>query len=322
METTNQIPNDLVKFPKSPLRLPENIPDAEYSDPDSSFSPDSSFLENQQVSQAHGFVEYQNLVFSNITNRMKDLFPNKLHIPFEHRAIAINWMLQLFPLFNYNEETKYASIALFDQIISTKPIPTNQIQLYVAVCVWIESKINEVSIPSLSDLIFICAHAYTENEFKECEIDILNTLSFDVAMDITPLILLQSFLIELGFLSTSLNPIPRIAFFFLENAIFLPHFSSMDPITIALASIYLSYFSSNCPGSLYVDQKIMSHERIYKYALNISDIAHQTLKSCQGSIYEEISQYFNSVNVPFELFQSNFSYPLTKEGVTSFFKTK
>lgn len=90
------------------------------------------------------------------------------------------WMATVATNFKLSVGTISLSYLLFEEYVVRTAAPTNKWELIICTCMNIASKYHEVYSPVLSDFSDATEYAITEDEIKECEIDLLTTLNFDL----------------------------------------------------------------------------------------------------------------------------------------------
>ena len=294
-------------------------PENEYSDPDSSFSDSSSSPQKStqdfQNNIYQGTNEYKSLIFLNIRKHQNEPNNSPLLIQENYREIAINWIIDSCYEMRMLEETLFSTVALFDKVTSKKNLSTNQILLFAATSLWIESKIEEAITPLLSDFVYLCGNRYQDKAFLKCEREILYLVEYSLTIN-TPIVLLNSFLQDLGI--DSLNPINSLSKFFANSALFISNFQAMDPTTIALACLFLGYDASGVDGHFPRGKSLSSSNLIFKYANLILLFGNRILDKCSGRIFEDLYSILDQTNISFEAFRSNLTIPFSIQNVEDF----
>ncbi|EAY21694.1 Cyclin, N-terminal domain containing protein [Trichomonas vaginalis G3] len=99
----------------------------------------------------------------------------------DFRIIVIDWCIRVYFEMKLNMETLTLGIYIFNSILRRKGIKRCHLQLFAATSLWIASKIEETSTPTLSDYITVCSDSYSAKEFYACEKYILRAMNYDVA---------------------------------------------------------------------------------------------------------------------------------------------
>ena len=95
------------------------------------------------------------------------------------RTILIDWLIDANNIFHFKEETLYTTIYILDSYLSKKCIQKKRFQLLGIASLLLAAKLNEIYFRRIADYAFITDNAYTQDEIKFMEEDILKTLNFD-----------------------------------------------------------------------------------------------------------------------------------------------
>ena len=80
--------------------------------------------------------------------------------------------------FNYSFETWCLTVALLDRFLFAQPICTDMLQLAGLAAFFVAAKLEEVDAPQLSELVSICARAYSKVNLRTMELILLGKLQF------------------------------------------------------------------------------------------------------------------------------------------------
>ncbi|XP_013091041.1 G2/mitotic-specific cyclin-B-like [Biomphalaria glabrata] len=94
------------------------------------------------------------------------------------RAILIDWLCQVHTRFRLLQETLYLTVAIIDRYLQQKPISRQRLQLLGVSAMLVASKYEEQYAPEVADFVYITDNAYTKQDVREMEQDILKTLEF------------------------------------------------------------------------------------------------------------------------------------------------
>lgn len=98
------------------------------------------------------------------------------------RKVLIDWLIDVHFNFKLLPETLFITINLLDRFTGKLQIPRKKYQLVGATCLFIASKYEEIYPPLIKDFKFITDNAYTIEEIKNMEKNILEQLDFEVTM--------------------------------------------------------------------------------------------------------------------------------------------
>lgn len=96
------------------------------------------------------------------------------------RRIIIDWLVDLHAEFRLQEETLYMTIDVFDRFLATRVVSRAQAQLVSMAAFLIACKYEEIQCPSIHDIAFLSAGAYSVAQIRDMESIVLNALHFEV----------------------------------------------------------------------------------------------------------------------------------------------
>lgn len=136
------------------------------------------------------------------------------------RAVLINWLVDVVVDFRLHDRTLFLAVSLVDRFISHRPVCRNDLQLLGVTCLFIASKFEELDPPKVSQYSDITAFDCSPVSILHSEVEILNTLNFDIVAphcldyldlfcytlqiptkDSSPVYVFSKYLIEISFLS-------------------------------------------------------------------------------------------------------------------------
>jgi len=97
------------------------------------------------------------------------------------RAVLIDWLVEVQQQFKLLQETLFLTVSVIDRYLAKvgKTLHKSRLQLVGVSAMLVASKFEEVYCPEISDFVYITDNAYTDEEIRATELDILNTLCFD-----------------------------------------------------------------------------------------------------------------------------------------------
>jgi len=98
------------------------------------------------------------------------------------RAILVDWMVEVHTAFEMVGETLYLAVNLVDRYLEHVQVKRTQLQLVGVTSVLVACKYEETHPPTLRQVVHITDHAYTTQEVREMERDILHTLGFHLSI--------------------------------------------------------------------------------------------------------------------------------------------
>lgn len=96
------------------------------------------------------------------------------------RAILVDWLIEVHYQYNFKRKTLFQAIYILDLYLSKKTIERIKFQLLGIACLLIASKVNEIDYPRLGEFVHITDDAYTIQELLNVEIDVMQTLNFEI----------------------------------------------------------------------------------------------------------------------------------------------
>lgn len=181
---------------RSPMRVEklEMIPFESY--PNSPFiikDQDSVYKYNKQMNfPGNDFLDirgipfsyiWSHLIFKKSDNICRSLYMDlQTDITKDMYEIVIDWLVDVHRKFKMKSETLFLCIAVMNKYLETNNIRKEIFQLVSTACMLIASKYEEIYPPPIEDFIYICADAYTKNEFVQMEAMILSDVSFNLVI--------------------------------------------------------------------------------------------------------------------------------------------
>eukprot|EP00656_Telonema_subtile_P049061 TRINITY_DN6023_c0_g1_i4.p1 TRINITY_DN6023_c0_g1~~TRINITY_DN6023_c0_g1_i4.p1 ORF type:complete len:300 (-),score=101.70 TRINITY_DN6023_c0_g1_i4:387-1286(-) len=97
------------------------------------------------------------------------------------REILVDWLVEVHTKFNLQPAVLYTTVQLIDRFLSAEAVARSKLQLVGITAMLIASKMEEIYPPEVKDFVYISDKAYTQDEIKKMEQQMLNTLKFKVA---------------------------------------------------------------------------------------------------------------------------------------------
>ncbi|KAL6950186.1 hypothetical protein ACO0QE_000862 [Hanseniaspora vineae] len=98
------------------------------------------------------------------------------------RAILVDWLVQVHESFRLFPETLYLGVQIMDRFMALKKVSLSKLQLLAITSLFIAAKYEEVVLPKLEKYTYMTDNAYTDQQLKDAEMFILNTLEFDIVV--------------------------------------------------------------------------------------------------------------------------------------------
>ena len=117
-------------------------------------------------------------------DRITDVFTMHTDINSKMWSILVEWMWEVSYKFKLYTRTVELSIEILHRLLSTqKHLARKWLQLIGLCSLVLASKHEEVMIPHMGDFIYICDHAYTSEQLKNCEMNCISILDFQINFD-------------------------------------------------------------------------------------------------------------------------------------------
>ncbi|XP_038580733.1 G1/S-specific cyclin-E2-like [Micropterus salmoides] len=98
------------------------------------------------------------------------------------RSILLDWLIEVSEAYTLHRQTFYLAQDYFDRFMLTQNnIEKNMLQLIGITCLFIASKMEEACPPKLSQMAYVTAGTYYEDEILQMELIILKALSWNLS---------------------------------------------------------------------------------------------------------------------------------------------
>lgn len=186
------------------------------------------------------------------------------------RRILVNWLIDVHLNFKLLPETLFIAINLLDRFTQQQQIERKNYQLVGITCLLIAAKYEEIYPPLIGHFRHITDDAYSIQQIKETELQILTKLDFDVFVPSS-----LSFLERFGKLAGLNQKCFSLSFYFLELSMIEHSMSSYKPSHLASSAIFISKKITQQPNPwspLMVEQTGYSENDLTKCAKDITAI--------------------------------------------------
>ncbi|KAF7714290.1 Uncharacterized protein PECH_000418 [Penicillium ucsense] len=173
--TTVIYPNAAVAFDREILRAKQVVEDSLTAEEIEEDLYDSSMV-----------AEYATEIFDYLRIKEIEMLPaadymtNQGEIQWSMRSILMDWLVQVHLRFKYLPETLFLCVNLVDRFLSRKVVSMGKLQLVGATALFIAAKYEEVSPPSINEILFMVDGGYTVDEILKAERFMLNILNYDI----------------------------------------------------------------------------------------------------------------------------------------------
>ncbi|KAI5294880.1 B-type cyclin [Ascosphaera atra] len=101
-------------------------------------------------------------------------------IQWSMRSVLIDWIVQVHTRFALLPETLFLTVNYIDRFLSCKIVSLGKLQLVGATAIFIASKYEEVTCPSLQEILYMVDHMYSSEEILKAERFMLAMLQFEL----------------------------------------------------------------------------------------------------------------------------------------------
>jgi G2/mitotic-specific cyclin 3/4 len=96
------------------------------------------------------------------------------------RRVLIDWLIQVHARFHLLPETLFLTVNIIDRFLTLRNVPVNKLQLVGATAIFMASKYEEITCPSVEEIVFMVDNGYTRDEILEAERFMVNMLGFEL----------------------------------------------------------------------------------------------------------------------------------------------
>lgn len=105
---------------------------------------------------------------------------NQTEIQWSMRSVLMDWLVQVHHRFLLLPETLFLSVNYIDRFLSCKIVSLGKLQLVGATAIFIAAKYEEISFPSVHEIVYMVDEAYTKDEILKAEQFMLSMLQFEL----------------------------------------------------------------------------------------------------------------------------------------------
>ncbi|KAG5459332.1 MAG: cyclin-like protein [Olpidium bornovanus] len=105
---------------------------------------------------------------------------NQSEIQWEMRGVLIDWLVQVHGRFQMQNETLFLCVNFIDRFLSAKVVSVQKFQLVGVTALLLAAKFEEISAPSIADLVYMVDNGYDAEEIKKAERYMVQLLNFEL----------------------------------------------------------------------------------------------------------------------------------------------
>jgi hypothetical protein len=109
-----------------------------------------------------------------------DYMANQSEIQWSMRSVLMDWLVQVHQRFNLLPETLYLTVNYIDRFLSHKIVSLGKLQLVGATAIFIAAKFEEITAPSVQEIVYMVDGGYSVDEILKAERFMLTILDFDL----------------------------------------------------------------------------------------------------------------------------------------------
>jgi len=185
----------------------------------------------------HNLMKRQVIVDASFLHDVMQDGGNSAGLTLRMHMILIDWLVDVAVEFHLGDATLALTSQIIGRFLSVQTVEKRELQLLGVTAMWIASKMEEVSVPLVSDFAWITYDTYTTDELRRMERRVLDALRFELSK-VTPWTLVHT-LLELPCISRHAD-MKHVTGFLHDLAIHDPAFSTESPGEVAAAVVYAS----------------------------------------------------------------------------------
>ena len=85
------------------------------------------------------------------------------------RRVLVDWLIQVHSRFRLLPETLFLTVNIIDRFLTIRNVPVDKLQLVGATAILIASKYEEITCPSVDEIVFMVDNGYSREEILEAE---------------------------------------------------------------------------------------------------------------------------------------------------------
>jgi hypothetical protein len=131
-------------------------------------------------------AEYGDEIFGYLRQLEQKMRPDhnymeiQAEIQWSMRSVLIDWLTQVHARFDLLPETLFLAVNYVDRFLSMKVVSLGKLQLVGATAIYVAAKYEEISCPSLNEIVFMVDGGYTIEEITKAERFMLNMLDYNM----------------------------------------------------------------------------------------------------------------------------------------------
>ncbi|KAJ5800237.1 uncharacterized protein N7518_002305 [Penicillium psychrosexuale] len=131
-------------------------------------------------------AEYGDEIFLHLRKKEIEMLPvpdymaRQSELQWSMRAVLMDWLVQVHGRFNLLPETLFLTVNYIDRFLSYKVVSMGKLQLVGATAIFIAAKFEEITAPSVQEIVYMVDGGYSVDEILKAERFMLTILDFDL----------------------------------------------------------------------------------------------------------------------------------------------
>ncbi|KAJ5200503.1 hypothetical protein N7491_008691 [Penicillium cf. griseofulvum] len=131
-------------------------------------------------------AEYNDEIFLHLRKKEIDMLPapdymaRQSELQWSMRSVLMDWLVQVHQRFNLLPETLFLTVNYIDRFLSYKVVSMGKLQLVGATAIFIAAKFEEITAPSVQEIVYMVDSGYSVEEILKAERFMLTILDFDL----------------------------------------------------------------------------------------------------------------------------------------------
>ncbi|CAI7643834.1 unnamed protein product [Penicillium viridicatum] len=131
-------------------------------------------------------AEYGDEIFLHLRKKEIEMLPvpdymaRQSELQWSMRSVLMDWLVQVHQRFNLLPETLFLTVNYIDRFLSYKVVSMGKLQLVGATAIFIAAKFEEITAPSVQEIVYMVDGGYSVDEILKAERFMLTILDFDL----------------------------------------------------------------------------------------------------------------------------------------------
>lgn len=163
------------------------------------------------------------------------------------RGILVDWLVEVGEEYHLQQETLHLSINYIDRFLAHVPVTRSKLQLVGVGCMLVASKYEDLSPPTVEDLVYISDNTYTRDEVLKMEGAVLLRLNFDLSV-VTAVAFLSRYTRAAISSCACDGTVVPLSHFLVELSLQDSNFAQWRPSQIAASAVRLALHTLRLPA--------------------------------------------------------------------------